>query len=179
MDLTTSWHHAPPHWIEEKGIYIVTGSTLHKKHMFRDTLSRDVLRSLFFDGCREFGWNLHAWAIFSNHYHFIGESPDDPKTMNCMLSKLHMLSAKWINRQDNARGRKVWFQFWETRLTYSNSYWPRIRYVHENPVKHGLVKDATDYPWCSAGWFVEKAPSQLQRKVLSYKTDRLQIYDDY
>ena len=25
----------------------------------------------------EFGWQLEAWAVFSNHYHFVGHSPEE------------------------------------------------------------------------------------------------------
>lgn len=60
-----------------------------------------------------------------------------------MLGLLHEKTAKWINRLENAVGRKVWHNFWETRLTYEKSYLARLNYVHQNPVKHGLVLVAT------------------------------------
>ena len=40
----------------------------------------------------EFGWRLEAWAVFSNHYHFVGHSPkesDDAESLTGMLGKLH------------------------------------------------------------------------------------------
>ena len=179
MEFSSYWHHAPPHFLENSGVYIVTGSTLHKEHFFDDPASKDQLQSLFFSGCLEFGWKLHAWALFSNHYHFIADSPEDPQSLSKMLSKLHMQTAKWINERDVKPGRKVWYQFWETKITYERSYWPRLRYVHENPVKHRMAKDARDYPWCSAAWFFLKAPKAMQRKLLSFKTDQLNLYDDF
>ncbi|MGZ3632738.1 MAG: hypothetical protein ACXWM7_00200 [Parachlamydiaceae bacterium] len=35
----------------------------------------DYLHSLLLELARKYGWNLEAWAIFSNHYHFIAQSP--------------------------------------------------------------------------------------------------------
>ena len=32
------------------------------------------------------------------------------------------------------------------------SYLARLNYVHQNPVKHGLVRVANQYRWCSAAW---------------------------
>ncbi len=39
-----------------------------------------------------------------------------------MLGFLHEKTAKWINKLDAASGRKVWHNYWETRLTYEKSY---------------------------------------------------------
>ena len=67
----------------------------------------------------------------------------------------------------------------ETRLTFEKSYLARLNYVIKNPVKHGLVTLAEDYPWCSAGWFSENATSAFQKTVASFRIDRLKIEDDY
>lgn len=61
-----------------------------------------------------------------------------------MLELLDEKTAKWINQVDAKPGRQVWHNFWETRLTYQKSYLARLKYVHQNPVKHGLVVVAID-----------------------------------
>jgi putative transposase len=99
---------------------------------------------------------LEAWAIFSNHYHVVGHSPadqDTAKNLSRMLGLLHEKTAKWVNKLDDASARKIWHNYRETRLTYEKSYLARLNYVHQNPVKHGLVPVANQYPWCSARWF--------------------------
>src|SRR6185295_4035105 len=108
----------------------------------------------------DFDWRLEAWAVFSNHYHFIGHSPaaePDASSLSQMLGILHTRTSGWINRLDNTPARKVWFNFRETRLTYQRSYLARLSYVRQNPVKHGLVLVANQYPWCSAAWFERTA----------------------
>src|SRR5262245_51998459 len=51
------------------------------------------------------------------------------------------------NRLDRTLARQVWFNFRETRLTDPKSYFARLSYTHQNPVKHGLVPVANQYPW--------------------------------
>jgi putative transposase len=64
-------------------------------------------------------------------------------------------------------------------LTSERSYLARLNYVHQNPVKHGLVAVANQYPHGSAAWF-ERTASPAQVKTLySSKTDRLNIQDDF
>jgi putative transposase len=73
----------------------------------------------------------------------------------------------------------VWHNFRETLLTYQKSYLARLNYVHHNAVKHGLVRVANQYPCCSAAWFERTATPAQVRTIYRFKTDRLQVFDDY
>jgi putative transposase len=53
----------------------------------------------------------------------------------------------------------------------------RLNYVMQNPVHHGLVNDATHYPWCSANWFKEKTPLSFYQTVCSFKIDKVNVID--
>jgi putative transposase len=96
-----------------------------------------------------------------------------------MLSRLHTESAIAVNRRDGVRGRKVWFQFWDTQLTYESSWLARLKYTHENAVHHGLVDDAKRYRWCSAAWFESTAAASFAETVRRCKLDRVRVADDF
>ncbi len=80
---------------------------------------------------------------------------------------------------DQTVGRKVWYNYWDTKLTFERSYLARLNYVHQNPVKHGLVRVASQYPWCSAAWFERTASPATVKTIYSFKTDKVKIDDDY
>ncbi|NQT51651.1 hypothetical protein HQ576_06365, partial [bacterium] len=96
-----------------------------------------------------------------------------------MLGKLHMTTARWLNEKDGTPGRQVWFQFWDKQLTYQRSYLARLNYVHQNPVKHGIVPAAEEYPYCSAAWFARTASPAFQKTVGSFGWQRLKVVDDF
>ena len=96
-----------------------------------------------------------------------------------MLARLHEKTAKWVNSLDNTPGRKVWHNFWETKLTYERSYLARLNYTHQNAARHGLVAVANQYPWCSARWFEQTATPAQVKAILGFKIDQLNVYDDY
>jgi putative transposase len=54
-----------------------------------------------------------------------------------------------------------------------------LHYVHCNPAKHGVVDVAENYPWCSASWFARNASAAFVATVKSFKTDQLEIPDDF
>ena len=96
-----------------------------------------------------------------------------------MLGHLHEETAKWVNRLDGVEGRNVWHNFLDTLLTYEKSYLARLNYVHQNAVKHRLVPVANQYPWCSAAWFERTARPAQVKTIYGFKTDSLNVYDEY
>ncbi len=173
------WPHAPKHWLFQPGIYIVTAATYHKHPHLRSPERKDFFLERLFAIAKEFGWALQAWAILNNHYHFVAASPEDPATLRRFIAKLHMTTAKAFNQLDDTPGRKVWYQYWDTLLTYQRSYLARLNYVNQNPVKHGLAKNAEAYRWCSARWFAQNAPPAFVTSVQRFKIDRVNVYDDF
>ncbi|MGC3992302.1 MAG: transposase [Chthoniobacteraceae bacterium] len=104
-----NWPHAPAHWQFEPGVYMVTAGTYRKVPVLNCPERLDFFQETMFELAREFEWSLQAWAILSNHYHFIAGSPADPATLRKMIGKLHMKTAQELNRLDETPGRKVWY----------------------------------------------------------------------
>jgi putative transposase len=173
------WHHRPSHIFAPGATYIVTAGTLHKEHIFCDDQRLRLLETALFEVTQSFDWQLDAWAIFPNHYHFIARSPGNAGTLRPMIQRLHSQSARLVNEIDHSPGRRVWFQYWDTCLTFEKSYLARLNYVHQNAVKRRLVALAENYPFCSAAWFHTHADPTFRRKVESFRADRLRIEDDF
>lgn len=179
MPNTKDWPHAPVHRFNCDGIYMVTGATLRKEHLFQTSEKLSLLESELLTLAKKYGWQLEAWAVFVNHYHFVARGHDDANSLGAFLQHLHSNTARNINQLDKAPGRQVWYNFWETKLTYERSYLARLNYVHQNPVKHGLVYVANQYEWSSAAWFERTALPAAIKTIYSFKTDKLRIDDDY
>jgi putative transposase len=173
------WPHAPLHRLAGRGTFIVTAGTLNKQHFFRDAESLDRLETELLSMAREYEWQLEAWAVFSNHYHFVGHALNGAATLKPFLTHVHANTAREVNRRDDESGRQVWYNFWETKLTYEKSYLARLNYVHQNPVKHALVPVANQYRWCSAAWFERTATPAQVKTIYSFKTEKIRIVDDY
>jgi putative transposase len=176
------WPHAPPHQLAASGTFFITGSTYRKRHHFRGANRLEVLQRGLLKMADKYGWQMEAWAVFSNHYHFVAHSPrteDVAQSLSAMLKELHQKAGLWVNRLDGAAGRQVWFNYWETRLTIQRSYLARLNYVHQNPVRHGLVPVANQYPWCSARWFERTASPAKVRSIYRFKTDRVSVADEF
>ncbi len=177
--MVSDWPHAPVHRLDERGSYMVTAGTYHKTDFFNTPEKLSLVRDRLFVLANEHEWRLQAWAILANHYHFIAISPRDPGSLKVFISTLHTSTARILNHLDGMSGRRVWYEFWDSHITYQRSYLARLNYVHNNPVHHGIVRVAMEYPYCSAWWFQQNANRAFQKTVASFKTDRLNVRDDF
>jgi putative transposase len=173
------WPHAPVHRMSENGVYIVTAGVLHKAHLFNTDGKLDILERRLLSMSKQYGWQLEAWAVFANHYHFVARGNPNSSNLGVFLQKLHYDSARDLNVLDGVPGRAVWHNFRDTRLTNQYSYLARLHYVHRNPVKHKFVAIANQYPWCSAAWFERTASPAQVKTIYSFKTDRVNVDDEF
>ena len=178
-DIYKVYLHTPPHYFVPNAMYMVTGAILHKQHLLHENRHKEFFLKTLFEKARLMGWVLEAWAVLNNHYHFISQAPEDSTTLKKLVQQVHSITAIQFNRWDNTPGRQVWQNYWDTCITYEKSYLARLRYVHENPVKHGLVESAADYPYCSYKWFFEMGDKNLKEQVINQSIDKVNVFDDF
>ena len=160
---------------------MMTSATLYKRPLFNSPEKLTLLENQLLSLSKQYQWDLEAWAVFANHLHFIARNDNSYSggSLKELIGQLHADTARELNRLDNEQGRTVWYNFWDTRLTFQESYLARVNYVHQNPVKHGLVAVANQYQWCSAAWFERVASQATVKTIYSFKIDKLNVYDAY
>ena len=171
--------HNPPHYFVPNAMYMITGAIVYKQHLLNEGRKKQLVLETLFERSKLLGWKMEAWAVLSNHYHFIAQAPEHANSLSKLIRQIHSITAIQLNNWDNTPGRQVWFNYLDTCLTYERSYLARLHYVHMNPVKHGLVDDVLDYPYCSFKWFIEEADDDLQQQVFRQPIDRVKAVDDF
>ena len=143
-NLCRFWPHAPQHRLSAGGTFIVTSGTYRKIHRFTDEKRLKGLHDGLLPYAKLYAWQLEAWAVFSNHYHFEAHSPveanDGAESLVPFLAEFHQKSASWVNGLDGMKGRTVWHNYRETRLTSRNSYLVRLKYVNKKCGKTSIGK---------------------------------------
>jgi putative transposase len=91
---------------------------------------------------------LGAFVVMPNHVHLLATpSVSLPK----MTKSLKGITAKRANAMLGLTGRSFWQEESYDHLVRDGKEYERIRsYIELNPVRAGLVKDASEYQWSSA-----------------------------
>ena len=149
------WH-SPPH-LDLVGVhqYLVSATCYEHapiigKNPDRMTECESELLKMF----NEFCISTYAWCILPNHYHALVKT-DRIEELRKELGLFNGRSSYRWNGEDNARGRKVWFNCFERKIKSERHFWATMNYIHNNPVHHGYVKTWLDWPWSSARQFLE------------------------
>jgi len=112
-------------------------------------LVREKLKTLV----QHFGITLRAWVILDNHYHLLLKTATG-KSLSRFFGQLHGGTSRQINIWDNAKGRQVWRNYWDTCIRSEKDMWQRFNYIHQNPVKHGYVRQIEAWPFSSYGYYL-------------------------
>ena len=90
---------------------------------------------------------LLAWCLMSNHIHLVVRAGDDP--LEKLVKPLHTGYAGWKNKQIGRLG-PVFAGRFKSPLVDEEAYLLElVRYVHNNPVRAGLVASAEQSRWSS------------------------------
>ena len=99
-----------------------------------------------FDGER---YILHAWMVMPNHVHLIVQMKDG-HALGDAVESWKRFTALRINRLLGKNGAFWLEDYWDRYIRDEAHYQNAVAYVHENPVKAGLVVKAEDWLWSSA-----------------------------
>jgi len=100
---------------------------------------------------------LHAFVVMPNHVHLLAT----PAVALPKLTKsLKGITAKRANAMLGLTGRPFWQEESYDHLVRHEREFEKIRnYIEGNPVRAGLVRDASEYRWSSAGWATGGSPA--------------------
>lgn len=142
-----------------------------------DVFSRERYKEIMLESLRycieNKGLQLHAWVIMTNHVHLILSS--DSEKIEHLVRDIKKFTSKQMIKaiQENPKeSRREWmlnlfayagqsnnnnknFQFWKqdyhpVELNTNEKLSQRLQYLHENPVRSGLVWEAWHYKYSSA-----------------------------
>jgi len=134
--------------ISPAGTYFVTFSTGQRRQLFTvDSYARLFLKILYTYE-REGIYRLHAFVLMPEHVHLL-VTPGP----NVALEKVVQRIKGGYSRAFGLTFRpgEVWQRgFTDHRVRDAEDFGQHVRYIHQNPVKRGLVQQEDEYRWCSA-----------------------------
>lgn len=158
---------------DQNAIHFITFSVVQ----WIDVFSRKQYADIVADSLRycqtNKGLNVHAWCIMSNHLHLI-LSVNQPTKLSDVLRDFKKFTSRMIvqaisqNTRESRKGWMLWifkkagernkrnedYQFWQqenhpVECSTLEILQSRLIYLHENPVRAGLVRNEQDYLYSS------------------------------
>lgn len=148
-------------WREQGATYFFTVVTYLRRRLFNDATARQALRRAFVEIRRKWPFDMFACVLLPDHFHCIWTLPasDDRfplrwANIKRRFTQVYMAGGGAAlavsSNRERRHERGVWQQrYWEHRIRDENELYAYRDYIHLNPVKHGYVRDPTEWPWSS------------------------------
>ncbi|SFO72786.1 REP element-mobilizing transposase RayT [Algoriphagus ornithinivorans] len=164
---------------DQEAVHYVTFTV----HQWVDVFSRKCYAEIFLESlkyCQLYkGLEVYAWVIMTNHCHLIIQAKNN--NLSDIIRDLRKYTSKMIYKaiiENPKESRKKWLAltlsfkdhiwFWEKGYhgeeIFSNQFFEiKANYIHENPVRAGIVEKPEDYLMSSAGDYlgIRKGPLDL------------------
>jgi putative transposase len=114
---------------------------------------RRLYLSLLREQSEKYGLEILGWCLMTNHIHLIGR-PSAADSLAKALGRTHFLYTQIINRLHGRSGHLWQNRFFSCPLGREH-FWQALRYIEQNPLRAGLVRQAWKYPWSSAAAHLE------------------------
>jgi len=119
-------------------------------------LGTDAAKALFLDVLRglkqERPFRLHARVLLDDHTHLL-LTPENGD-FSAIVQRLKL---RFTRRMKQADTISLWQpRLWDHCIRDADDLARHLDYIHYNPVKHGLARCATDYPWSSLRARIER-----------------------
>ncbi len=123
-----------------------------------DLLLREVdrLRAAVVQTRNERPFGIDAWVVLPDHMHAVWTLPPGDRDFSTRWAAIKARFSRGLEAGPRRpshlarREKAIWQRrFWEHHLRDEAEFDAQVQYCWENPVRHGLVDRATDWPFSS------------------------------
>ena len=136
-----------PHLQKDNAAVFATFSTHHRWAL------PPVARSLALEAClwgQGKRFELHGAVVMPDHVHMVLTPLDDENgcfSVAEIMQGIKSSSAHQINRMLGRAGQVWQHESFDHVLRHEEGIDAKVEYVMQNPVRRGLVREASEYPW--------------------------------
>ena len=137
------------------GCYFFTVVTNKRQPIFAHIDAIDLLKNAFQWTKKRYPFTIEALVILPDHLHSIWTLPINDSNFPIRWNLIKgYFSKNWSPKADNPtldmlnqrREKEIWqHRYWEHFISDEKDFYVHMEYVHNNPVKHGLVRDPLEW----------------------------------
>jgi putative transposase len=142
---------------ESKHSHFITFSCYERRPLLRDYKLYDVFLASLERTRVSFDLRLYAYVLMPEHVHLLMSEPDPERgTLADALHSLKLSVSKkrpqvsFANLGHQTPKNPLWYtRYYDRNIRNHDEFVEKLRYIHRNPVKRGLVERSEEWRWSS------------------------------
>ncbi|HPF44775.1 MAG TPA: transposase [Syntrophomonadaceae bacterium] len=138
----------------ESGYYHIMLRGNERKNIFLDDKDKLRFMETVFEKEQGERFYMHAFCLMNNHVHLmLSEGNEDIGTA---MKRITVSYVSYFNKKNKRVGHLFQDRFRSEVVEQDSYVLSLVRYIHQNPVKAGMVTRAADYKWSSYNCYLDK-----------------------
>ena len=100
-------------------------------------------------------YEVYAYCIMSNHVHLLMKETEE--AISNVIKRISGSYVFWYNKKYERCGHLFQERYKSEAVENDEYFLTAMRYIHQNPIKAGLVKDIKGYEWSSYNEYINEA----------------------
>ena len=143
-----------PRQLSQSGLYHIVFRGIGRQNIFEDDSDYIKLKDIIRRVLKETSSKLYAYCFMTNHVHlFLKENHSGD--ISVIMLKILSHYATWFNTKYLRSGALFANRYKSEPVENKRYYLELIRYIHQNPLKAGMVSSIENYPYSSYGEYTE------------------------
>jgi putative transposase len=178
---------------QTRQLHFVTFSCYHRNPLLANSQACDIFVQTLETVRRWYGFWLIGYVVMPEHVHLLLSEPERENLALVlqMLKQMVSRNLQSVGGASNREGGPSYREakggdvqpFWQARY-YDFNVWSeekrveKLRYIHRNPVKRGLVERPEDWPWSSFHHYLtgEEGAVEIESHWTATKREKQGIY---
>ena len=155
--------HRLQRWYGRQHAHFITCSCYRRQPLFDPAGRKDLFLSLLEELRIQYVFVVFGYVVMPEHVHLLLSEPKH-KDLSIVMQVLKQRVSRDVHQRLSrtaSSAQRPWrstapdeFHFWQPRFHDFNVYTPhkfteKLNYIHNNPVRRGLVTQPGDWPWSS------------------------------
>lgn len=134
------------------GTYHVMYRGGNQREVFHDEEDNRKFLEIFKKYKELFGLEVYAWCMMNNHVHLLIKEGEEP--LGVTMKRIAVSYVSYYNEKYQTAGHLFQNRYHSETVETDEYFRTVLRYIHQNPVKAGMVERADEWKWSScAGYY--------------------------
>lgn len=138
------------------GVYHVMMRAVGEGSLFSDVEDRERFIETLIRFKYLCGFLIYGYCLMSNHLHLLIK--EQTETISQIIKRIGVSYAHWYNGKYDRSGYLFQGRFRSEAVEDDRYLLVVLRYIHQNPVKAGVVKEVSTYRWSSYADYLSPRP---------------------
>lgn len=139
----------------QSGVYHILFRGVNQQSIFEEKADYDKLKDTIMKVKEEMGMEIYAYCFMSNHVHIVLKEKKD-RDISLIMKRILTKYARWYNIKYGRSGALIANRYKSVPVEMNEYFLHLIRYIHQNPVKAGIVEKLSEYRYSSYNEYMEE-----------------------